>query len=918
MIYRDFYVSFIGEESNKLKLINENIQNQIKNYFREKMVTVATLANSKDTQQAFLEFNRSFNNIENEHIDIDMDKLKKMAYKFANRVDSNVSDSKLLQKYLPKSFTGKVLQQLYIANNSLYINNRWELLTSNTNIDYDEVHKKYHLYFYQLKEKYDFYDMFLIDENGNIIYTVIKERDFGTNLKDGIFSNSNFGELYKRYISLNIQNSQVLMSKFDNYLVSNNDLAGFLIAPIFINNKRVGAIAVQIGSRAIDNLLYKNGLNIYLVNQDQKVITDDKHEKITMSVIQQAFKNGYVSATTKNYQGQNVLGIYQRIDIESHKFILAIEISIQDIEKHVQQFFFIIFYSSLKFIIIIFLLSVGAIFWFIIRPIESSLFNLKKSLSEYKDKLLDTSRILDEYQMAIDKSSLVSKTDPEGIILYANSSFCNISGYTKEELIGQPHNIVRHPDMPKETFREMWETIQNKRVWKGIIKNRRKDGGYYYVNSTVIPILDNEGEIKEYLAIRSDITEVMQQRTQIMRQTIDNLTHLPNRQKLIIDLKNHHLEIYRLAIIELDNFREIKDFYGIDIINRVILNIVDIFKVILIQDGINLYHIDEFEFALLQIGNFENDFLPKIENLIRYFDHNIIKIENIDFNISITIGVSKGDATKVIFNTEFALRQAIKSNRNLVVLNNIDNLEDDFRKNIEMTAKIKRAISNGNIVIFGQEIVSNFDKLPYKKYEVLIRMVDGDKILSPFFFLDIAKKARLYPTLTRIVIEKSFSYFRDREDEFSINLNMEDILNSEIIDTLRREIINNSIGHRVILELVESERIENFETIHKFINDFKALGCRIAVDDFGTGYSNFEYLMKLDIDIIKIDGSLIKNIDRDINAQLVVKLIADFAKSKGIQTVGEFVDRESVLQKLKEIGVDYSQGFYLAKPEQLI
>lgn len=110
-------------------------------------------------------------------------------------------------------------------------------------------------------------------------------------------------------------------------------------------------------------------------------------------------------------------------------------------------------------------------------------------------------------QKAIDQTLIVSRTDPYGTILYVNDNFCKISGYTNEELIGQPHSIVRHPDMPKSTFEEIWATIQSKKIWSGEIKNLRKNGETYYVMSYIMPLLDKEGNIKEYLSIREDITE---------------------------------------------------------------------------------------------------------------------------------------------------------------------------------------------------------------------------------------------------------------------------------------------------------------------------------------------------------------------------------------------------------------------------
>ncbi len=114
--------------------------------------------------------------------------------------------------------------------------------------------------------------------------------------------------------------------------------------------------------------------------------------------------------------------------------------------------------------------------------------------------------LLEQYRRVTDESAYVSKTDPKGVITYANDRFAQISGYTKEELIGQPHSIVRHPDMPESAFRQMWQTIQSKKVWHGVIKNRNRSGKAYFVESTISPIVDDRGEIVEYIALRYDVT----------------------------------------------------------------------------------------------------------------------------------------------------------------------------------------------------------------------------------------------------------------------------------------------------------------------------------------------------------------------------------------------------------------------------
>jgi len=157
-------------------------------------------------------------------------------------------------------------------------------------------------------------------------------------------------------------------------------------------------------------------------------------------------------------------------------------------------------------------------------------------------------QLLQEYRDTVDRSSIVSKTDKRGIITYVNDKFCEISGYTYDELVGKPHNLVRHPDMSKETFKELWETIQSGRVWEGNVKNRKRDGSAYWVHSIINPIRDLNGEIVEYIAIRQDVTESeeykerMAQELNLTSQSIEEIKHLANQYE---EAMSHTLALLR-------------------------------------------------------------------------------------------------------------------------------------------------------------------------------------------------------------------------------------------------------------------------------------------------------------------------------------------------------------------------------------
>jgi EAL domain-containing protein (putative c-di-GMP-specific phosphodiesterase class I) len=164
------------------------------------------------------------------------------------------------------------------------------------------------------------------------------------------------------------------------------------------------------------------------------------------------------------------------------------------------------------------------------------------------------------------------------------------------------------------------------------------------------------------------------------------------------------------------------------------------------------------------------------------------------------------------------------------------------------------------------------------------------------------------------MITKTFAKFENLEYEFSLNLTMSDIVSEETRLYVYQMLENSKAASRVVFEIVESEGIVNYEEVIEIIKTVKPFGCKIAIDDFGTGYSNFSYLSKLDVDYIKIDGSLIKNVNRDSDHLFTVQSILFFAQKKGIKTIAEFVEDDPIFNTLLELGVDYSQGYLFSIP----
>ncbi len=527
---------------------------------------------------------------------------------------------------------------------------------------------------------------------------------------------------------------------------------------------------------------------------------------------------------------------------------------------------------------------------------------------------------LDGYKTAIDESSIVSKTNPKGIITYANEKFCDISEYSKEELIGKPHNIVRHPDVPKEAFKEMWETIQSKKVWQGIVKNRKKSGGSYIVDATITPIVNDKGEIIEYVAVRHDITELEKSKElELKVQQTDSLTKLQNRGKMLQDLE--HIDSPVLIFININDFGKLNNFYGTKVGDKVLQSVARLLEKVAQTSDVYVYKLHADEFAIIHSNKSlsNNKYLNFVTKVIKFIESYKINCKNGScINISVTVGIAFSDGNRnkqLLTNANIALKQAKKSNQKYMVYTDSMRVYENYEKNMLWIEKIKNAIKNDRIVIYFQPIIDNQSDT-ISKYECLVRLKEANgNVVSPFFFLDIAKNAKLYSQITHIVIEKSFKAFENLTDyEFSINLSIEDIEHKETINFIKEKLSQDPKPSRVVFEIVESEEIQDYENISNFIKIIKSFGAKIAIDDFGSGYSNFEHILSLDADYIKVDGSLIKNIDHDKESKIIASAIIAFSRKLNTKTIVEFVHNEAVFKMAKELGADYSQGFYLGEP----
>ena len=693
-----------------------------------------------------------------------------------------------------------------------------------------------------------------------------------------------------------------------------------IMIPIFENKQYLGAVEVGIKPNFILNQMQKNyEVSGAIFAKQEKIYREDFVQKDNIMI------NGYrlESNTLKDKDLINELPSGYKLDSDTriekdgktydiylfeHKDFKG-QISVKALVFNDITFLKNHFEENIIKIIFICVVLYILIFIIVKYGFEKILNKIDKTNKELQNNFA----VLKSHQIAMDESSIVTKSDLSGRITYANDNFLKVTGYKRDEVIGKSHSIVRHPENSKEIFKDLWATIKAKKIWHGRLINRGKLDDYW-VDLTILPILDDEQNIVEYIAVRYDITKMVLQKEELDNiANTDSLTGLGSRYKLIEDIKKSSRP--SLALINIDSFSEVNDFYGHEKGDQVIIQLASIVEEITKEYGYLTYHLQGDEFVIFSQDSDRNTFSSNILLVADKISKKSIYVGEEQVHLNYSTAVSFEAKEKILSTADMALKVAKKDNRDFVAYSDDISLNDEYKNNIEWSKKIKNAIENDRIIPVFQPIVNNSNGA-YEKYESLVRLIDEDgKMISPYFFLDISKKTKQYNHITRIMIQKSFDKFKDEEVEFSINLTIEDIIEEQINEFIFNMLEKYKIGERVVFEIVESESIKNFEQVLSFIDKVKSYKCKIAIDDFGTGYSNFEYLLKLNADYIKIDGSMIKDIDKSKEAQTVVETIVGFAKNMGIKTIAEFVENEAILNKVKEMGIDYSQGYHFSPPK---
>ncbi len=259
-----------------------------------------------------------------------------------------------------------------------------------------------------------------------------------------------------------------------------------------------------------------------------------------------------------------------------------------------------------------------------------------------------------------------------------------------------------------------------------------------------------------------------------------------------------------------------------------------------------------------------------------------------------------------------------KSQNNYIIASNEKEvLVAENTSDIEIFNLINYAINNDKVIPYYQGLYNN-NLGKVDRYEALMRISDKDgQIYNPGIFLEISKKYKLYPTLSKQLIGKVLDDFRYKETEFSINISLFDVENPEFIKWFIDLAKDYPNIHRLTVEFVETENYNSGQELHSFLNTMRDFGCKIAVDDFGVGFSTYTSIIALKPDVIKIDGEIIKNLTTSDDSRIILESINYMANLINCKSVAEFVEDKHIQQILIDEKIDYSQGYYFSKPKPI-
>lgn len=565
-------------------------------------------------------------------------------------------------------------------------------------------------------------------------------------------------------------------------------------------------------------------------------------------------------------------------------------------------------------------------------------------------ELNGSNREIGEIMDALNAYSIVAITDRRGVILHVNDRFCEISRYARDELIGETHRIINSGRHPKEFFKEMWRVIGRGEVWKREICNRAKDGTEYWVDTTIIPLLDDDGRPERYVAIRTEETQRHLAEKRVHQLAFsDNVTGLPNRASMVrsiteeIENKSSG-ELSGLVVVGVDDLSAVNDAFGYDVGDRLLVDAARRLGGVGDHD-LRLTRLNASTFGLL-LGGLGTDVTGAqqrvsalAERVFEEFASETVLGEGVLINQTVSIGyvlwvqpgaqvpllvddyIEATDPYEVLKSADIARKRARRGGGERRVQHFRRGMLVEAQQRVRLVSELRRGIGRGELRLYFQPIVDGERRVIGA--EGLIRWQSPERgLVPPNDFIPLAEQTGIIVEIGEWVIEeacKVLAKWRDdpqsRELTFAVNLSERQLHVEQFGEQVRSIIARHGVEPgRLKLELTESALHTDLDRTIKLLSMLQAEGVASSLDDFGTGFSSLSYLQRLPVQQLKIDRSFVSAMDEGSPSSSIVQTIVQLGRTFGLQVVAEGVETEAQFELLRELGVDAFQGYLFGRP----
>lgn len=525
-------------------------------------------------------------------------------------------------------------------------------------------------------------------------------------------------------------------------------------------------------------------------------------------------------------------------------------------------------------------------------------------------------------------------TDENADIMNVNQAFTDITGYTKQEVLGQNPRILQSKLMSQDYYENLWSELQTNGHWKGELLNRRKNGVIYPQLSAINQVKDKHNRITNYFGVFSDISERKRNEEKLYHLAFYNeLTDLPNRtylfQYLTEQLESGQLEDQSIAVIalELDQFKHLNQTIGHRNADIVLQRAAERLKKQLNPDDF-ISHVNEDQFCILVRKN--KDIKSELHALVTRFseafsrplkDKELTNSVHLSTSLGVAIlGTDGSDADTLVRNAYSALEDAKTNGRNTYAFYR-NELTTRANRRLKLHSSLRAALENDEFKLVYQP---QHDLVTKKLlgFEALIRW-NNDELgfVGPDEFIPVAEQTGFIMPIGAWVLETAFRQGKEWLDKgydfgrIAVNVSAIQLQKGRFVERLQKKLDMTGIPpENVTVEITEGILLEDTQHVIEQLKQLRAMGIEIALDDFGTGYSSLSYLKGLPIDKLKIDRSFIMDIPQNQESNVIVKAIAALANSMGISVIVEGIEDHDQLDTLIEYKCQYGQGYFLGRP----